>query len=227
MTLIRRFGRGTAFNIDYVFSKAIDDASTFGGGLAQNEADIRAERSLSNFDHRHVLNASWVLTSPFGHNSKLLASHMRAAKILEDWTLTGGAQAETGAPLNPRVAGNQSDSAGTGASGTTRPDATGLPIDSGTGYFNTAAFALPAAGHFGNAGRNTIPGPGSVMLNASFGRGFGLGERRFIEFRLDATNVLNHVNISGIGTTINASTYGLPLAAGAMRSVGVTLRFRF
>jgi hypothetical protein len=227
LTLIRRFRQGASFNIDYVFSKAIDDASTFGGGLAQNGQDISAERSLSNFDHRHVLNISYVATSPIGHNSRLLAGHLLAGKLLEDWTLSGAIQAQTGAPLNPKVAGNQSDSAGTGATGTTRPDATGVPIEAGPGYFNTAEFVLPLPGQFGNAGRNTIPGPGLVSLNASFGRGFGLGERRVLEFRLDATNVLNHVNITSVGTTINASNYGLPLAAAGMRSVGITIRFRF
>jgi hypothetical protein len=227
VTLVRRFSRGVSFNVNYIFSKAIDDASTFGGGVAQNDLDIRAERSLSNFDHRHVLNANYVLTSLFGHTSRLLAQHHTATKFLEDWTLSGGITALTGAPLNPRVAGNQSDSAGTGANGTTRPDASGVPVDSGSGYFNTAAFVLPAPGEFGNAGRNTITGPGMVVLNASFGRGFGLGERRNLEFRLDATNFLNHVNISSVGTTVNAATYALPLAAGAMRSVAVTIRFRF
>ena len=101
------------------------------------------------------------------------------------------------------------------------------PIDAGTGYFNTLAFVLPLPGQFGNAGRNTIPGPGSVSLNASFGRGFGLGERRNLEFRFEANNVLNHVNIAGIGTTVNGATYGLALSAAAMRSASLTLRFRF
>ena len=227
VTLMRRFSQGMSFNVDYLFAKSIDDASTFGGGVAQNPLDISAERSLSNFDHRHTLNARYIFTSPFGHNSSLLANHHTAGKFLEDWTLNGGITAQTGAPLNPRVAGNLSDSAGTGASGTTRPDATGLPVTGGTGYFNTAAFALPLPGFFGNAGRNTIPGPGMAALNASFGRAFGLGERRNLEFRVDATNVLNHVNISSVGTTLNSTTYGLPLAAGAMRSLSLTARFRF
>jgi hypothetical protein len=227
VSLIRRFSRGASFNIDYLFAKSIDDASTFGGGLAQNDQNIRAERSLSNFDHRHTLNANYVLTSPVGHDARLLATHHLAGKILEDWTLSGGLRAQTGSPLNPRVAGNQSDSAGTGAAGTTRPNATGLPIDTGLGFFNTAAFILPPSGQFGDAGRNTIPGPGSVSLNASFGRSFGLGERRALEFRFDGTNVLNHVNISGVGTTLNSVNFGLPLAASAMRSMSVTLRFRF
>jgi len=227
VTLNRRFHRGVSFSANYIFSKAIDDATTFGGGVAQNNLDLDAERSLSNFDHRHVFNGNYVLTSPFGHESKLLAQHRSTSKLLEDWTLSGGITAQTGAPLNPRVSGNQSDSAGTGANGTTRPNATGLPIDAGSGYFNTLAFVLPAPGFFGNAGRNTIPGPGMVSLNGSFGRSFGLGERRNLEFRFDATNALNHVNIASYGTTINAATYGLPLSASAMRSMSVTLRFRF
>lgn len=227
VSLMRRFSRGASFNVNYLFAKSIDDTSTFGGGLAQNDQDVSAERSLSNFDRRHTLNANYVLTSPFGHNSKLLAHHNVAGKILEDWTLTGGVTAQTGTPLNPRVAGNQSDSAGTGATGTTRPNATGVAVDSGGSYFNTAAFALPLPGFFGTAGRNTIPGPGMVALNASFGRGFGLGERRNLEFRFDANNVLNHVNITSIGTTLNSATYGLPLAASSMRSISLTLRLRF
>ncbi len=227
ISLMRRFSRGLSFNADYLFAKSIDDTSTFGGGVAQNDLDIRAERSLSNFDRRHTLNFRYVVTSPFGHNSTLLAGHKTVGKFLQDWSLSGGLTAQSGTPLNPKVAGNLSDSAGTGATGASRPNATGLAVDSGTGYFNTAAFALVPAGLFGNAGRNTIPGPSMVSLNASFGRGFSLGERRNLEFRMDANNVLNNVNISSVGTTLNANTYGLPLAAGAMRSISLTARFRF
>jgi hypothetical protein len=66
-----------------------------------------------------------------------------------------------------------------------------------------------------------------VTASASVGRSFPFGDRRSLEFRLDASNVLNHVNISSLGTVINANNYGLPLAAGAMRSVSAVLRFRF
>jgi hypothetical protein len=227
LLLTRRFSRGTSFYISYTFSKAIDDASTFGGGVAQNPLDLAAERSLSNFDRRHVLTANYVFTSPVGHNSRILAHHALAQKLLEDWTWSGSVTAETGLPLSPLVGGNLSDSAGTGALGVTRPDASGLPIESGSGYFNTAAFVLPVPGNFGTAGRNTIPGPGLISFNTSFGRSFQFADRRSFEFRLDGTNVFNHVNIVGVGTTINANTYGLPLSAGAMRSVSVVLRFRF
>jgi len=52
-------------------------------------------------------------------------------------------------------------------------------------------------------------------------------ERRRLEFRVDATNVTNHVNIASFGTVINSSTYGLVTATGPMRSLTSMLRFSF
>ena len=111
--------------------------------------------------------------------------------------------------------------------GSGRPDSTGLDIHSGRGFFNLLAFTLPAAGAYGNAGKNTIPGPGRFSLNLSAGRSFNFQERRQIEFRVEANNALNTVNITRYGTTINASNYGLATAAAGMRTMTAQLRFRF
>ena len=64
--LMRRFARNMSFNILYTFSKSIDDSSTFGGVgnvVAQNAFDLSAERGLSSFDRRHVLNLNYVLST--------------------------------------------------------------------------------------------------------------------------------------------------------------------
>ena len=66
-----------------------------------------------------------------------------------------------------------------------------------------------------------------MIVNASFGRSFSLTERRRLEFRLEANNLTNTVNITSIGTVVNSNTYGLALAAGTMRSVQGTVRYRF
>ena len=104
-----------------------------------------------------------------------------------------------------------------------------LPSDQRTltRWFNTAAFAVPAAGLWGNAGRNTIPGPMVVSLNASAGRVFRLGERRSMDLQLRANNALNTVVITGWNTQLNNNTFGQPTGVGAMRSVTTSLRFRF
>ncbi len=65
----QRFRRGVSWQLNYIFSKSIDDSSTFGGvgnTVAQNWLDLGAERGLSSFDRRHVLTGSWTLTSPIG-----------------------------------------------------------------------------------------------------------------------------------------------------------------
>jgi len=147
---------------------------------------------------------------------------------LRDWQLTGSVTAQTGTPLTARVLGNAARLAQTGGIGSGRAEATGLNLASAAGFFNLAAFTAPPAGEFGDAGRNTIPGPSLAALNAGFGRSFQFGEsRRRLELRLEASNILNHVSYTNINTVVNATNYGLPIAASSMRSFSAVLRFRF
>jgi hypothetical protein len=229
LRLTRRFRSGLSMNLQYTYAKSIDDSSTLGGAgntVAQNDQNLSAERGLSSFDRRHVFTANYVWTSPVGGRTGLLASHPWAEKALKDWTVSGNATIETGTPLTARVLGNLSDTGGTGAIGSGRAQATGLPV-TGSGYFDLAAFTVPSASAFGNAGRNTIPGPGLFSMNLSLGRSISIGERRRLEFRVDSNNFLNHVNISNLSTVVNSITYGLPTAAAGMRSLTATMRFRF
>lgn len=227
--LTRRFRRGISTNVLYTYSKSIDNVSTFGGGgtvVVQNDKDMRAERGLSTFDQRHTLNLSYMLTSPWGSGARSQV-HGLAGRLLANWTLTGAVVARSGTPLTASVAGNRSDSSGTGVVGSSRADATGQSIESDAGFFNLLAFTTPAAGLFGNAGRSTIPTPFQMTLNSSFGRSFQFGERRSVDLRVESSNVLNQVNITRIATTVNASNYGLATGASSMRSVNLNLRFRF
>jgi len=173
------------------------------------------------------LTGSFILTSPVGEQGYLRGRGF-VESALKDWTLNGSLTAETGLPLTARVGGNESNIAGTGAVGTGRAEATGLAIDSGSGPFNLFAFTTPAPGTFGNAGRDTIPGPGSFVLNLSFGRSWKvIDERKRVEIRVDSNNTLNKVNITGYYTTVNATNYGLPSNVSSMRAITATLRLRY
>jgi len=227
--LTRRFRRNVSFSAQYTFAKSIDNSSTLGGAgntVAQNFFDLAAERGLSSFDRRQVFGATAVMQSPVGSNG-VLANQKFLETALKDWTLSTNLTLETGTPLTARVLGNQSDIAGTGNLGSGRAQATGLPIQSSTGFFNLLAFTTPPAGQFGDAGRNTIPGPGLFSMNLSLQRTITLHERIRLQMRVDATNVTNHVNITGIGTVVNSITYGVPLSAGGMRTLSATLRLNF
>ena len=216
----RRFQRGISANLLYTFSKAIDDAV-----LAQNFYDQSAEKALSTFDHRQVLTLNWVLASPVDATRGFLSHPVWIAKALKDWTVSGGITAQTGAPLTPTVTGNLD---GTASVAPLRADATGLPVNSGSGYFNPAAFTITPAGQYGTAGRDTITGPGTFSLNLSLARSINLhSERRRLEFRIDSNNTLNHVNPSGLVTVVNSNQFGLITSASQMRQITATVRLRF
>lgn len=218
--LTRRFQRGIAANLFYTFSKSIDDTV-----MAQNFYNQSAERALSNNNRTHVVTANWVLASPVDATRGFLSHPAFVAKALKDWTLSGSLTAQTGTPLSPTIAGNRD---GTASLATLRANVTGEPIDAGSGYFNPAAFAVPASGTFGTAGRNIIIGPGMWTANLSLARSINLhSERRRLEIRFDSTNVLNHVNPTGLITVVNSIQYGEITSAAAMRQISGTVRLRF
>jgi hypothetical protein len=229
--LTRRLSRSVSANTLYTFAKGIDDASSFsgtGGTVVQFLNNRALERGLSSFDVRHNLNAGFQLSSPVGVRGLLRNGGWRT-QLLRSWNMNGNFNVTTGTPLTAKISGNLANTGGLAGGGSLRAEVTGLPIEGPDGtYFNTLAFTTPLAGQFGNAGRDTIPGLFRVTINSSLNRSFRFGEsRRTLTFSINATNALNHVTITSIGTTVNSSSYGLPIAASATRSITLNSRFSF
>ncbi|NOT43185.1 MAG: TonB-dependent receptor, partial [Acidobacteria bacterium] len=233
LRLQRRQARGIGTRVSYTLAKSIDNASSLSGGggvVAQDDTNLAAERSLSSFDRRHQLTANVSIDLPFGDGRRWLTQGGTWAALLGDWTVNASFSAQSGTPLTARVLAAVADVA-RGTNGTLRADATGAPValDDPTllRYFNTAAFALPAAGAFGTAGRNTIIGPGSAQLDASFSRNVSLGDRQSVALRLNVTNILNRVQYASVDTTVNSPSFGQVTSVRPMRAATLDLRFRF
>ncbi|MGH9451767.1 MAG: hypothetical protein ACRD11_14720, partial [Terriglobia bacterium] len=96
-------------------------------------------------------------------------------------------------------------------------------------YFNTLAFTLPAPGEYGDAGRDTIPGIPSLNFNVAIDRLVTISREKGLsaDFRLASSNTFNIVNYQGLATTVNANTFGRVLGAGSMRTLTLSMRFRF
>ena len=221
----RRQRNGFQASVSYTFAKAIDDAGLGGGSIAQNWLNLRGERSLSNFDQRHVLQVQTQYTSGMlAHLGSFWDSWRGTA--LKQWTLTSQLNMGSGMPLTPVILAPVK---GTGVTGSLRPDRTGASLytNSSSGYLNPLAFAIPAAGQWGNAGRNSITGPAQFSLDASLARTFRVTKRITMDLTVNATNVLNHVTFPNWNTTVNSGQFGLPNQANGMRSVRPSLRIRF
>ena len=229
LQLRRRLRSGFTAELQYTFSKSIDDAALGGGGqggalIAQDWLNLRGERALSNFDQRHLLSLNMQYTTGMGLRGGSLVSGWRGA-LFKEWTASTQVKAGSGLPLTPIFGA----AAVKGVLGSIRPNYTGASVyDAPSGLFlNPLAFVAPTPGEWGNAGRNTITGPQQFSLAASMSRTFRINDRYSADLRIDAANALNHPTFPSWVTTTSSAQFGLPNPANAMRSVQTTVRVRF
>jgi Carboxypeptidase regulatory-like domain/TonB dependent receptor-like, beta-barrel len=216
----QRLSRGFSALASYTWSKSIDDASNFftsagDPNFPQNSYDVAAERGRSNFDVRHRLSVSYSYAFPIGKGRNYLADNGWLSTILTGWETFGIVTLQTGRPFTVALL-SEIDNSGTGRSilgfgANDRPNVVGNPdLSSRTPerWFNTAAFAFPAPGTFGNAGRNILDGPGFQNVNASLMKNTALSERFNLQFRAEVFNLFNHPNFNLPDNFLGSPTFG-------------------
>ena len=149
--------------------------------IAQNWLNLHAERSLSTFDQRHLLNLQAQYTTGEGLGGGTLMGGW-PGRLLKEWTIVGTSVVGTGLPETPVYLAAVP---GTGYTGTIRPDPTGTPISisRGSQHLNPGAYNAPLAGQWGTAGRNSITGPGQFSLDSSVARTFRPSGRFSLDLR--------------------------------------------
>jgi hypothetical protein len=75
-------------------------------------------------------------------------------------------------------------------------------------YFDTAAFAGVDQARFGNAGFDSVRGPGYGNLDFSLFRTVPIKDLLKIQFRAEALNLTNHPNFSNPDSNVNSGTFG-------------------
>ncbi|MDQ6787796.1 MAG: TonB-dependent receptor [Acidobacteriota bacterium] len=226
----KRFSKGFTFLASYTFSKSIDDSSGVPLSAAstnspQNSFDLRSERGLSEFDVRHRFVASFIYELPFGKGKSFLHSGI-ASQIFGNFEIAGIFTAQTGRPFTPRVS---SDRSNTGQL-QDRPNLVGDPHLSNPDpqlWFNTAAFAIPAAGTFGNAGRNILTGPGYSNTDLALVKRVKFGEVRNLELRGEVFNLFNRPNFDLPNAVADSAQFGRIFSAGPARQIQLGIKFAF
>ena len=130
-----------------------------GGVVAQDWRDLDAELAPSNFDQRHQVTAQFQYTSGVGVAGGALIDGVKGA-LLKGWTVTSQLTTGSGLPFTPVYL---APVPGTGVTGSLRPSLTGASLTAPDGYYlNPEAYAAPAPGQWGSAGRNSVVGPAAV-----------------------------------------------------------------
>jgi hypothetical protein len=93
-------------------------------------------------------------------------------------------------------------------------------------YYDPASFAQPG-NQWGNTGRNFLRGPANWNLDMGIFRGFPVGHYR-VEFRMQASNILNHVRWGNPETDITDPNFmTIRSINGDPRRIQLGLRFEF
>ena len=238
----RRFSNGLSFRGVYTYSKVLDDGdsmnqTTAGNapGLVSNPYNLRADKGLGTFNVTNlaVLNALYAL--PFGRGQKY-ASNLEGWKghLASGWSLASIITLQSGFPLTPQLSYNPSNN------GDTRnpvrpfvnPSFTGPVVSGKPGqWFNPAAFIAPPStgGFYGDAGRDTVMGPGLATWDFSVLKDTTIRERLHLQFRMEIFNLLNRANFNTpnliVFTPPTASNpTGVSGTAGAITSTATTAR---
>lgn len=219
----RRFVKGLALQGAYTLSKAIGTTTANRDATHQDNYNPGADRGLFTFDRTHTFVVNYIYQLPIFTDRKDLLG-----RVLGGWELSGLTTYQGGNALSPGLSGSNIGLA-------SRPDRTSADLfGPGTQtidrWFNPAAFATPAPGKFGNAGRGIIRGPGFGIWDMAAIKSFAIGiagrETKF-SLRAEAFNIFNHVNFNAVSTTLNSGTYGRVTSVREPRQMQLSLRFEF
>ncbi|MBO0859551.1 MAG: TonB-dependent receptor [Chloracidobacterium sp.] len=203
----RRFSHGLNFSLAYTLSKALGTAP--GDSSFVNPRDPRLyDYRLMDFDRTHAFVATYVYDFP--NLGSRWGKNALTRGLLNGWEISGITSLISGNPLelgvnasgsnaNQRITGSWTEPPRFIVNGDPAKGPNGLLIDPN-------AFIIPALGSIGLGQRTYLRNPGINNTDLSIFKKFPLGDpdkNRYIQLRLEAFNVFNHTQFSGINTGVN------------------------
>lgn len=198
LKLEKRFSHGLNYLVSYTYSKNIDYVDNLsnspGSAYTSNPTRFNGalNKGLAGFDLRHVLVASGIWEIPGRTNNRFLDA------AVAGWRLGDIVTFHSGLPMSVVVG---QDYANIGTVGGRYPEYASLvgnpnAIANRTPqeWFNTAAFAVPATGTYGTAGRDIIHTDTLIDDDLSLSKSWKIRESSSIELRGEFFNLFNHAN---------------------------------
>ena len=222
LSVQRRAANGLTVQGNYTWSHCIDQGQTT---VVQNNGGQIPERRGANqgncdLDRRHNFNLSTVYATPQFSNGVLRT-------LGAGWKISGIVRILSGSALT--VASGLDNA----LSGTTdqQPNQV-LPSpypakQSAASWLNPAAFVQPLTGTYGAMGPRNVRGPKSVRIDMGLTRAFQVREKQSVEFRAEAFNVPNLVNLGNPTVNFTSATFGQILTASDPRILQLALKYVF
>jgi hypothetical protein len=242
---LRHKSGGLLFDLNYTYSKSTDEGSNaerinefegFGfGSQVINSWFPGQNRSVSDFDTTHIVNANWVYQLPLGRGKQFGTGMGRFANaVLGGWTYSGLWRWSSGYPFSlfsPAWATNfqlqtpavplSNSRPQTGsyivaqASGGTGPNVFKYPGILGNADPN-AAINMFRPAFPGEAGlRNGLRGPGTFTIDMGLAKSWNITESQLIKFSWQVFNVTNSerfdvgtMSLNGNNSLSSSSSFG-------------------
>jgi hypothetical protein len=185
-----------------------------GFSIWQNYYDLKASKGVMAYNIPQFLAMSGMYALPVGKGQRYL-NHGPAAYILGDWQANAAVQLRSGQPYNMAISGdiaNIEAPAGDSWFSYMRPNVVGNPKlahPTRDEWFNTAAFASPATGTYGDAGTNFLSSSHVANVDMSLFKKFPIWEQSSLTFRAEAFNIFNIQNYGVPDNNISDPTAGV------------------
>jgi len=243
----QREWNGLEFMASYTFAKALTNQFGYYGCSGVNtegaywmnayEPDWNYGRGCFDIRHNFVVAANYEL--PWGKGKKWGSEWGGLTDaILGGWKMSAIFQARTGAPITVTTSNRRSNQNTRSAE---RPNCVGNPVPSNQSitqdptapadskWLDINAFAIADLGTWGNCGVGIASAPGYTNVDMSLSKRFGMGGTRYLEFRAESFNLLNHPSFGPPARDVaTPSTFGLITSTiGEPRVIELAVKFFF
>jgi hypothetical protein len=211
--LNRRLSKGFLFGLAYTRSKMIGtccDDSGDGAPQIVLPQYTYLNKAIMGLDRPNNLRMSATYDLPFGKGKSFLNSGGPAAALTGGWQVNGIFSKYSGAAFSASGGTALNTPGFTQRAQQVKQDVQYLNrYGPGQFYFDTSAFtAVTAPGVIGNAGYNTLRGPGVTNLDLSVFRDFRYRERYSVQFRAEALNLSNTPHFSTPQGNVTNAAFG-------------------
>jgi outer membrane receptor protein involved in Fe transport len=227
----KQFSGGMSVKMNYTLQRQVQESGDY------FFYDVEMNKGPADWDRTHNFVLSVVAEVPVGRGRTYLSDLSGVAEaFLGGWQFNTNTIIQSGLPfsITYRDAGADRDTGGNN-----RPNLSGDPDGPQTRdqWFNAtpigstgSAFSRPSRGTFGDMKRNSLRGPGYWRVDASLFKHIRF-DRRSIEFRAEAVNLFNHVNLgnpdSEVGVPGNNNTNAGRINSTAFFNADLQRNFQF